>query len=86
MSKKPSNFKITHIFADGVTMTHEELLSQRVRIPYKGNEAFYEEAQRVLDPGYAEREKQRRRLERAEKRREALAAEAQRIHNELAGL
>jgi len=84
MSKKKSNYNVTIIFANGVTMTDEEFMAQKVYIDPVLNADFYAEAQRVLNPAYAEQEKHRRRLERVEKRRAALAAEAERVHKELA--
>ncbi len=86
MKRKQINPQITHVMADGKVLSDEEFMSKPYVVVAEDNYEFHVKANRVLDPLFYEKERARKRWERAEKRKAelevqqaAIAAEMRRI-------
>lgn len=63
MARRLNDFNVTHIFADGRTMTDEEFMAAPVEIKYENNLEVQEACRREFDPAYAIEERAKRRRE-----------------------
>lgn len=72
MQRKQIEPTITHVMADGRVLTQEQFMSEPYVVVAEDNYEFHVQCNRVFDPTYWEKEKMRRKWERAEKRRAEL--------------
>lgn len=83
MQRKQIEPTITHVMADGRILTNEQFMSEPYVVVAENNYEFHVQCNRVLDPTYWEKEKMRRKWERAEKRRAELEAQQAEIARQL---
>ncbi|MCM1296898.1 MAG: hypothetical protein NC311_15270 [Muribaculaceae bacterium] len=83
MRKKQINPQITHVMADGRTLSHEEFMSKPFVVVAEDNYEFHVQCNRVFDPNYWKKERMRRKWERAEARRAELEAKQAEIAQQL---
>lgn len=83
MQIKQINPTITHVMADGRVLTNEEFMSKPFVVVAEDNYEFHVRCNRVFDPNYWEKEKMRRKWERAEARRMELEAKQAEIARQL---
>lgn len=83
MRQKQINPTITHVMADGRVLTHEEFMSKPFVVVAEDNYEFHVQCNRVFDPNYWEKERMRRKWERAEARRAELEAKQAEIAQQL---
>lgn len=83
MRKKQINPQITHVMADGKVLSHEEFMSKPYVVVAEDNYDFHVKCNEVFDPSYWEKERMRRKWERAETRRAELEAQQAEIARQL---
>lgn len=86
MKRKKIAPKITHVMADGRVLSDEEFMSKPFVIRAEDNIEFLIKANQVLDPNYWEKERRRRKWERAEQRKAELEAQQAAIAREMRSL
>lgn len=83
MRKKQVNPQITHVMADGKVLSHAEFMSEPYVVVAEDNYEFHVKCNTVFDPNYWEKERMRKKWERAEKRRAELEAQQAEIARQL---
>lgn len=86
MRKKQVNPQITHVMADGKVLSHAEFMSEPYVVVAEDNYEFHVKCNTVFDPNYWEKERMRKKWERAEKRRAELEAQQAEIARQLHGV
>ena len=81
--KRTYNINVIHCFADGRVMTHEEFFAAPVVIKAENNYELFCEANKVLDPNYFEKERMRRKYQRAQERKAELLTQQAKIAKQL---
>lgn len=86
MQKRIYNFNGIHTFTDGRVITNEQFVSEPQVFSGAKNQGLCNATARIFDPNYAKMEREQRRFERTEQRRQELAAQQDKINEELARL
>lgn len=84
MRKKQANPTIIHVMADGRVLTNEEFMAKPYDVCVEKNYDFFVRCNQVLDPNYWEKERLRKKWERAEARRAELEAQQAEVARNLA--
>ena len=83
MRKRRINPIVTCVMADGRVLTYDEFMSKPYVVVADDNYEFHVKCNREFDPNYWEKERMRRKWERAETRRVELEARQAEIARQL---
>ena len=83
MRKKQIDPMVTHVMADGKVLTNDEFMRKPYVVVAEDNYDFHAKCNRAFDPNYFEKERMRKRWERAEARRAELEAQQAEIARQL---
>ena len=86
MRKKQVNPQITHVMADGKVLSHDEFMSKPYVVVAEDNYDFHVKCNEVLDPNHWEKDRMRRKWERAERRKAELEAQQAAIAQQLSSI
>ena len=86
MKKKRVQPTVTQVMADGKVLTHDQFMAEPYEVVAEDNYDFHVKCNRAFDPNYHAKERLRKKLVFAEKRRAELEAQQAEIAAQLSSL